>query len=190
MLEFSSTESCTTSTTSSPLVGFSSNTSSCDGNVALMNDFESTEGCSGQGPQGPEGFSAYQIAVFDGFVGTETQWLASLVGPVGPGVPVGGTAGQILSKIDLTNYNTQWINNFALPSLTSGSVLFSNGTTLAQDNSNFFWDNTNKRLGIGTTTPLGILHLKTIGATTRLLLDGDAGQSKIITYRTMPMFNL
>jgi hypothetical protein len=155
-----------------------------------MNDFESTEGCSGQGPQGPEGFSAYQIAVFDGFVGTETQWLASLVGPVGPGVPVGGTAGQILSKIDLTNYNTQWINNFALPSLTSGSVLFSNGTTLAQDNSNFFWDNTNKRLGIGTTTPLGILHLKTIGATTRLLLDGDAGQSKIITYRTMPMFNL
>ena len=159
MLEFSSTESCTTSTTSSPLVGFSSNDSSCDGNVALMNDFESTEGCSGQGPQGPEGFSAYQIAVFDGFVGTETQWLASLVGPqgpigpigpqgpiglTGPGVPVGGTAGQILAKIDLTNYNTQWINNFALPSLTSGSVLFSNGTTIAQDNANFFYnDSTN-----------------------------------------------
>jgi hypothetical protein len=115
MLEFSSTESCTTSTTSSPLVGFSSNTSSCDGNVALMNDFESTEGCSGQGPQGPQGFSAYQIAVFDGFVGTEEEWLASLVGPVGPGVPVGGTAGQILAKINSTNYNTQWINS---PSLT------------------------------------------------------------------------
>jgi hypothetical protein len=37
---------------------------------------------------------------------------------------------------------------------TAGSVLFVGaGPVLAQDNSNFFWDNTNKRLGIGTTTP-------------------------------------
>lgn len=28
-------------------------------------------------------------------------------------LPIGGTAGQILSKIDATNYNTQWIDNFA-----------------------------------------------------------------------------
>jgi hypothetical protein len=50
--------------------------------------------------------------------------------------------------LDTNTYGT-----FTLPSLTSGSVLFSNGTTIAQDNANFFWDNTNKRLGIGTTTP-------------------------------------
>ena len=39
--------------------------------------------------------------------------------------------------------------------LTAGSVPFI-GTSgvLAQDNSNLFWDNTNKRLGIGTTTPI------------------------------------
>lgn len=42
---------------------------------------------------------------------------------------------------------------FNLPSLTSGSVLFSNGTTIAQDNANFFWDDTNNRLGIGTASP-------------------------------------
>lgn len=30
-------------------------------------------------------------------------------GPAGPGVPVGGTAGQVLSKIDGTDYNTQWV---------------------------------------------------------------------------------
>lgn len=34
-------------------------------------------------------------------------------GDDGQGVPIGGTAGQILSKIDATNYNTQWIDNYA-----------------------------------------------------------------------------
>jgi len=52
-----------------------------------------------------------------------------------------------------TNWNT-FNNKFTLPSLTSGSVLFSNGTTIAQDNSNLFWDDTNNRLGIGTNAPL------------------------------------
>jgi hypothetical protein len=42
---------------------------------------------------------------------------------------------------------------FELPALTSGSVLFSNGTTIAQDNANLFWDDTNNRLGIGRTNP-------------------------------------
>lgn len=30
-------------------------------------------------------------------------------GPAGQGVPTGGTTGQVLAKIDATNYNTQWI---------------------------------------------------------------------------------
>ena len=29
-------------------------------------------------------------------------------GPAGPGVPAGGTAGQVLTKIDGTDYNTEW----------------------------------------------------------------------------------
>lgn len=37
---------------------------------------------------------------------------------------------------------------------TAGSVVFSNGTSLIQDNTNLYWDDTNNRLGIGgTTTP-------------------------------------
>ena len=50
---------------------------------------------------------------------------------------------------------------FQLPSLTSGSVLFSDGTTIAQNNSNFFWDNTNNRLGIGVTSPISKLNIQT-----------------------------
>jgi hypothetical protein len=54
-----------------------------------------------------------------------------------------------LSSTDWNTFN----GKFTLPSLTSGSVLFSNGTTIAQNNANFFWDNTNARLGIGTASP-------------------------------------
>lgn len=45
---------------------------------------------------------------------------------------------------------------------TSGSVIFSNGTSLTQDNSNFFWDDSNNRLGIGLTNPS--LSFETTGA--------------------------
>lgn len=37
----------------------------------------------GQGPQGIPGKSAYLTAIDNGFVGSEEQWLASLVGPKG-----------------------------------------------------------------------------------------------------------
>ena len=98
------------------------------------------------GPEGPpgagegggaDGDSAYEVAVENGFVGTEPEWLASLIGPEGPqgddgeqglqgepgedgadgapgspgvGVPTGGTTGQHLAKIDGTNYNTEWVD--------------------------------------------------------------------------------
>ena len=38
---------------------------------------------------GPAGASAYQVAVNSGFVGNESEWLASLVGPQGPQGPEG-----------------------------------------------------------------------------------------------------
>lgn len=44
-------------------------------------------------------------------------------------------------------------------SFTAGSVVFSDGSVLTEDNSNLFWDDTNNRLGIGTTTPLDDLHV-------------------------------
>jgi len=56
---------------------------------------------------------------------------------------------------------------FQLPTLTSGSVLFSNGTTIAQDNTNFFWDDTNKRLGLGTITPQRKLDSYTVGGSSQ-----------------------
>jgi hypothetical protein len=60
---------------------------------------------------------------------------------------------KYLRKTDTASLSSRIDAKFTLPTLTSGSVLFSNGTTISQSNSNFFWDNTNTRLGIGTNAP-------------------------------------
>lgn len=51
------------------------------------------------GPPGPEGPSAYDVAVANGFVGTENEWLTSLVGPQGPQGPQGVQGPQGLQGI-------------------------------------------------------------------------------------------
>ena len=43
-------------------------------------------------------------------------------------------------------------DTLAATGLTAGSVVFSDGTNLAEDNSNLCWDDTNNRLGVGTNT--------------------------------------
>ncbi|PSO43468.1 hypothetical protein BRC19_00380, partial [Candidatus Saccharibacteria bacterium QS_5_54_17] len=45
-------------------------------------------------------------------------------------------------------------------SLNAGSVVFSDGSSLSQDNANFFWDDTSDRLGLGTTIPDLKLHVE------------------------------
>lgn len=50
-------------------------------------------------------------------------------GATGPGVAAGGTAGQILSKVDATNYNTQWITApYANKTPVVGTGLATSGT--------------------------------------------------------------
>ena len=63
--------------------------------------------------------------------------------------------------------------------ITLGSVMFA-GTAgvISQDNSDFFWDDTNKRLGIGTATPLSFLHIKSAGATP-LRVEGTGDDANI-----------
>jgi len=60
-----------------------------------------------------------------------------------------------LSSTDWNTFN----NKYNLPSLSAGSILFSNGSNLDQSNAQLFWNNSTKALGIGTSTPLAGLHI-------------------------------
>ncbi|TXH00265.1 MAG: hypothetical protein E6P95_03845, partial [Candidatus Moraniibacteriota bacterium] len=57
---------------------------------------------------------------------------------------------------------------------TAGSIIFA-GTSgvLSQDNANFFWDDSNNRLGLGTTTPAVMLDIYGTSNALRLSYDGS-----------------
>jgi len=61
------------------------------------------------GPTGPQGLSAYEVAVANGFVGTETQWLASLEATA---TSIGG--GLFLKQLALTNNGVLCIVNIVV----------------------------------------------------------------------------
>ena len=65
---------------------------------------------------------------------------------------------------------------------TAGSIVFAGASGVyAQDNTNLFWDNTNKRLGIGTTTPGTTLVVSSGLNVARFGLTGS-GQDNYITF--------
>lgn len=57
------------------------------GSVSVV--VEAGEETPGGGTQGPQGLSAYQVALANGYVGTEAEWLESLEGDPGPAGPPG-----------------------------------------------------------------------------------------------------
>jgi hypothetical protein len=57
-------------------------------------------------------------------------------------------------KTDTTGViNASLLGGSTPPSGVSGAIQFSNGSAFASDATNFFWDDTNNRLGVGTNTP-------------------------------------
>lgn len=77
------------------------------------------------GPQGIQGIQGIQGVKGD----TGDTGPAGTNGTNGVGVPVGGTTGQVLSKINATDYNTQWItpNAGTVTSVTGTAPVVSSG---------------------------------------------------------------
>lgn len=60
---------------------------------------------------GPEGDSAYQVALDDGFVGTESAWLASLKGAKGDKGNTGDSAYQNALTTGFVGTMAEWIES-------------------------------------------------------------------------------
>ena len=113
------------------------------------------------GPQGPQGETGATGA-------TGSQGIQGETGPAGPGVASGGTTGQYLTKVDNSNYNTQWstldLSGYASTSsptfsgtvnaanLTLSGDLTVNGTTTNINSTNLVVEDKNIVLG-DTTSP-------------------------------------
>jgi len=85
-----------------------------------------------------------------------SRWVLGAVSNDGSGdiknVRVNPITGAIIVEANITSTNTSI--GSTIPGGTAGSVLFLGaGGTLAQDNANLFYDDTNNFLGIGTNTP-------------------------------------
>ncbi len=69
--------------------------------------------------------------------------------------------GGALNVTGASTLATMTANNLTLSPITQGSLLFAGaGGLVSQNNAGLFWDNTNSRLGIGTTTPGSKLDVK------------------------------
>lgn len=91
-------------------------------------------------------------------------------GPAGPGVPTGGTAGQILSKIDATDFNTQWI---PAPSGGGGG----SGLTLVTEDTTAGTVKTTGRLFVDRTTEG--YPVPSLFNATGLMVAGDVGECDV-----------
>jgi len=63
----------------------------------------------------------------------------------------------------------------ANPSGVSGAIQFSNGSAFASDAANLFWDDTNKRLGVGTNAPTTALQINYSSSTLNGILVNQTG---------------
>lgn len=110
------------------------------------------------------GTSALDVTAAPTVSGQVLQWNGTAWAPatlsLGSGFIANGTSQQASSNFNISG-NGVIGGSLTVSTLTPGSVVFAGASGLiTQDNPNFFWDNTNNRLGIGTTTPGKTLDVK------------------------------
>lgn len=103
-------------------------------------------------------------ALISGGVGGDPAW-----GKIGLTTHVSGT-------LPVTNGGTGTATAF-----TAGSVVFAGASGVySQSNAQFFWDNTNNRLGVGTDAPAYSMHIVRAGADASLAVQSSSSGAAII----------
>jgi hypothetical protein len=122
--------------------------------------------------------------------GSAPQWSAPAalteVDDTNVTMTLGGTPSTaLLSSVSMT---LGWTGTLAVSrggtgtgtAFTAGSVLFAGASgTYSQDNANFFWDDTNNRLGLGTASPSRQLHIAGAGTSNGIFLVNTAQTSGV-----------
>jgi len=115
---------------------------------------------------------------------TGTAWV--LIANVSSGA---GTLQQVTTNGNTSNVGISITagglstNSLTDTALTLGSVLFAGASGLVtQDNAAFYWDDTNNRLGINTTTPGNSLDIHFAGTGSTIGLNNTAGNAATIVF--------
>ena len=112
-----------------------------------------TSGTSALNVTGADG-SSHLIVLDNGNVGIGTTSPSSFSLQVQGSVGPDRNNAYNLGSSSLAWKDLYLAGNLSLATMTQGSILFAGpGGVITQNNSNFFWDNTNNRLGLGTSTP-------------------------------------
>ena len=115
---------------------------------------------------------------------TGTSWV--LIANVSSGA---GTLQQVTTNGNTSNVGISITagglstNSLTDTALTLGSVLFAGAAGLVtQDNSAFFWDDTNNRLGLNTVTPSNTLDIHFAGTGASVGINNTAGNQSAIVF--------
>jgi len=73
---------------------------------------------------------------------------------------VGGTGSRKITGQEIMNASKLSVNNTPVINGTSGRIFFQDAANVLQQSANLFWDNTNNRLGIGTSSPFGSFDVR------------------------------
>jgi hypothetical protein len=71
----------------------------------------------------------------------------------------GGTGSRKITGQEIMNASKLSVNNTPVINGTSGRIFFQDAANVLQQSSSLFWDGTNNRLGIGTSSPSYQLHV-------------------------------
>lgn len=133
-------------------------------------------------PSQPGGVGAGTIGSFTYF---SADKLTATNATVDNSLTVNGTANfsgdvNLNGTTTIANLNTSNLNL----GFTQGSVIFQGSSGLAQDNGNFYWDDTNNRLGIGTASPVSTLTVAGSGSTSPFTIASSSGATMLTLSHT------
>jgi hypothetical protein len=134
------------------------------------------------GQRGPKGNSAYEVAVSNGFTGTEEEWLASLVGPKGSNnvLSIGTVTTTTNASATITGASPNQTLNLGLPKGDTGSSGIIESATPPSDTS-VLWLDTSVSAVLPSIDDLGDVTITGVANNNLLKYDSTSGTWRNVT---------